>query len=73
MAKEIIQSIEINIGNTTVQVTLKQANELCDALMALLGKNTIRYSYTPHWSGLAYTVTPAVWGVPVLDRKITIQ
>ncbi len=36
MSKEIIKSIEINIGDTTVKVTPKQAAELHEALGALL-------------------------------------
>ena len=36
MSKEIIKSIEINIGDTTVKVTPKQAGELLEALSTLL-------------------------------------
>lgn len=45
MSKEIIKSIEINIGDTTVKVDQKQLRALFDALKELFGEPKTVYSY----------------------------
>jgi triosephosphate isomerase len=73
MAKEIIKSIEINIGDTTVKVTKKQAKELYDALADLLGQPRITYSYAPSWAlGQSQTVTSGYVDTTSLDTSITV-
>lgn len=69
--QEIIKSIEINIGNATVKVSMKQAKELYQALTELLGQQpslTVTPYIYPWWTGQTYTTDSAP-----LDTTITIQ
>ena len=87
MSKEIIKSIEINIGDTTVKVSLKQAKELFTALAALLGEQIVKVTYAPSvypgypWTfngstcGTVYASGTATYTNPLNTEtpKITIQ
>lgn len=73
MSKEIIKSIELNIGSVTVKVTPKEAQALFDALAELLGKPRVVECNRPHWwYGQTYTVpgnfgTAGTSGLPSIN------
>lgn len=81
MSKEIIKSIEINIGDTTVKVSPKQARELFQALADLLGENITKVTvtpsipyYSPTWiTPTPPTVTYGTGGVPLNNGGYTIS